>query len=75
MFRVGEAVRWMCPLDADYSYGTIERIHNSIATVSCTGYYIGTTAEVHLKYIEKLQRGGSSVGSDKKHSKRSVIKA
>ena len=69
MFRVGEAVRWMCPLDADYSYGRIERIHNSVATVSCTGYYKGTTAEVHLKYIEKLQRGGGRVGGSEKYNK------
>lgn len=66
MFKVGETVRWMCPLDADYSYGRIEEIKRSIATVSGTGYYKGITTEVHLKYIEKLQRGGGVHGSSSK---------
>lgn len=75
MFKAGDKVRWMCPIDEDYSYGTILAIKRSVATVSCTGYYTGTTAEVHLKYIERLQRGGGVLGSNsKEHSKRSATK-
>lgn len=70
MFKVGDAIKWMCPLDNDYTYGEIT------ATVKGTGLYSGITAEVHLRYIEKLMRGGGSVGSDcKKCSKRSITKA
>lgn len=48
----------------------------SVATVKGTGLYSGITAEVHLRYIEKLMRGGGNVGSDcKKCSKRSITKA
>lgn len=76
MFKVGDTVRWMCPLDADYSYGNIMEIRRSIATVRDTGYYKGTTTEVHLKYIERVQRGGVGCGSgSEKFNKRSVIKS
>lgn len=75
MFKVGEMVMWMRPLDEDYSYGRIESIKKSLATVSCTGYYTGITAEIHLKYIEKVQRGGGSVGGGKRYYKRSATKA
>lgn len=72
MFKVGEAVRWRCPLDADYSYGYILEIKRSIATVLCTGYYIGCTTEVHLRYIEKVKGGGTVGSNSKKYSKRSA---
>ena len=35
----GDFVKWMLPLDNDYSYGRINSIRNAIA--------------VHLKYIQK----------------------
>ena len=64
MFKVGDAIKWMCPLDNDYTYGEITALRS------------GITAEVHLRYIEKAMRGGGSVGSDcKKCSKRSTTKA
>lgn len=76
MFKVGDAIKWMCPLDNDYTYGEITALRKSVATVKGTGLYSGITAEVHLRYIEKLMRGGGSVGSDcKKCSKRSITKA
>lgn len=74
--KVGDAIKWMCPLDNDYTYGEITALRKSVATVKGTGLYSGITAEVHLRYIEKLMRGGGSVGSDcKKCSKRSITKA
>lgn len=69
MVKAGEMVKWRCPLDEDYSYGTILQIKNSIATVKCSGYYAGVIAEVHIKHIERLDKGGGRVGSHKKHSK------
>lgn len=73
MFKVGELVRWMCPIEEDYSYGTILEIKKSVATVLGSGYYTGVTTEVHLKYMEKIRRGGGVLGSgSKKHSKRST---
>ena len=70
MFKVGDAIKWMCPLDNDYTYGEITALRKSVATVKGTGLYSGITAEVHLRYIEKLMRGGGSVGSDCKNIKR-----
>lgn len=55
MFRVGERVRWMEPLDNDYSYGTILKIENNIATVSGTGYYVGKELHIHLKHIRRVK--------------------
>lgn len=76
LILVGDAIKWMCPLDNDYTYGEIIALRKSVATVKGTGLYSGITAEVHLRYIEKLMRGGGSVGSDcKKCSKRSITKA
>lgn len=59
MFKVGDAIKWMCPLDNDYTYGEITALRKSVATVKGTGLYSGITAEVHLRYIEKLMRGGA----------------
>ena len=53
MFKVGDAIKWMCPLDNDYTYGEITALRKSVATVKGTGLYSGITAEVHLRYIEK----------------------
>ena len=79
MFKVGDAIKWMCPLDNDYTYGEITALRKSVATVKGTGLYSGITAEVHLRYIEKAVRGGGSVGSVgsdcKNCSKRSITKA
>ena len=72
VFKVGELVRWRCPLDEDYSYGTILEINRSLVTVVGSGYYAGKVTEVHLRNIEKLERGGGGYGRGKKHSKRSV---
>lgn len=64
MFKVGDTVKWMCPLDHDYLYGEIIGIKKSIATVKGIGLYENIKAEVHLKYIEKLA-GGRNCGKCK----------
>lgn len=41
MFKVGEIVRWMEPLDPEYSYGKI----------------LSKVVTKHLRYIKHLERG------------------
>ena len=72
VYKVGELVRWRCPLDADYSYGYIVSIRRNLVTVIGTGYYRGVTTEVHIRYIEKVKRGGDGCGGCKRNSKRST---
>ena len=68
MLKVGDTVKWMCPLDHDYTYGEILSINKSIATVKGVGLYKHITAEVHLRYIEKLA-GGRNRGSGTRNNK------
>lgn len=74
MFEVGEKVRWMSPLDADYSYGTITEIEGKKVLILASGYYTGRITEVHISDIEKIkkQRGGKKRGRGKKHRKLST---
>lgn len=68
MYKSGELVRWMSPLDEDYSYGYIIEVRNKYATVLGTGYYKGSVALIHTRSIEKLEKGGrDSSGRSKKH--------
>ncbi len=69
MIKVGEMVKWRCPLDEDYSYGTVLKIKDNLATVLGSGYYTGVITEVHLRSIEKLGKGGNKVGGNKKYLK------
>ena len=75
MFKVGERVRWRSPLDADYSYGTIVSLRYTLATVEGSGYYKGVLSEVHVRYIESMERGGKSFGGNKKQRKRAITKS
>lgn len=54
MFKVGDAIKWMCPLDNDYTYGEITALRKSVATVKGTGLYSGITAEVHLSVDQHI---------------------
>lgn len=74
VFKVGERVKWMSPLDEDYSYGTIVDLRRSTAIVEGSGYYKGHLSVVRIKDIEKLEKGGGGFGSHKKHSKQSINK-
>ena len=67
MFKVGERVRWMEPLDPEYSYGKILSIEHNLATLEEMGYYAGKVVTKHLRYIKHLERG--SRGESTKHSK------
>lgn len=46
MFKVGDAIKWMCPLDNDYTYGEITALRKSVATVKALGY----TAVLQRRY-------------------------
>lgn len=71
MFKAGDKVRWMLPLDNCYSYGRIESIKRSVALVTqIGGYYNGKQIEVHLRYIEKARKGGLASGSKNSKIKR-----
>ena len=63
MFKAGDTVRWMCPLDHDYTYGEILSIKKSVATVKGIGLYKDITAEIHLRYIERVA-GGRNIGGN-----------
>lgn len=67
MFEVGEAVKWMCPLDNDYCYGEIVSIKKCFATIKGTGLYRNITADVHFRYIERIT-GGRKRGGGKRKS-------
>ena len=70
MYKIGELVRWRNPLDADYSYGTIQEIkEGNYFLIAGSGYYTGVTTEVHIRYIDKAGKGGKGYGGSKKHSK------
>lgn len=57
MFKVGDAIKWMCPLDNDYTYGEITALRKSVATVKGTGLYSGITSggtpKIHRKVNER----------------------
>ena len=72
MLKVGDTVRWMCPLDHDYLYGEIVRIRDRFATVKGIGLYQYITAEVHFKYIKKVAGGGNCGGSKRPYQSLSI---
>lgn len=63
MAKAGDVVKWLSPLDEDYSYGTILKIKRGVATVRCSGYYDGVITEVPITSIKRLNKGGGRVGS------------
>lgn len=73
MLEVGDTVRWMCPLDHDYSYGKIVSIRDRFATIQGIGLYKHITIEVHFKCIEKVA-GGKNCGGSKRNNKLSSTK-
>lgn len=65
VFEAGDFVKWMEPLDHEYSYGKILRIERNRAFIEeIGGYYAGKVWCIHLRYIRKWERGrkGESKG-------------
>lgn len=73
MLKVGDIVRWMCPLDHDYYYGEIISIRDRFATIKGIGIYKRTTAEIHFACIEKVAGGGNG-GRGKRDTKLLPVK-
>ena len=66
--KSGDLVKWMLPLDPDYSYGKIIEINRGVARVRhIGGYYDGKEIEVHLRYI--IKEGKESGGKTKRRRK------
>ena len=66
--KSGDLVKWMLPLDPDYSYGKILSINRGVARVKhIGGYYDGLELEVHLRYIVK---GGNDSGNKTKRRRK-----
>ena len=62
--EVGEVVKWMLPLDHEYSYGVVLSVDRCVVRVVHTGgYYNGMEVDVHIRYIEK---GGNDGGNKAK---------
>ena len=69
MLKVGDIVKWMCPMDYDYYYGEIVSIRKSYATIKGIGLYKHIApAEIHFKYIKRVA-GGKSSGSSERDNK------
>lgn len=61
-YKAGDLVRWMLPLEPEYSYGFIKSIDKQYVKVEETGYYSGKIIELHLRNLELVKRGGRSGG-------------
>lgn len=56
MFKVGDAIKWMCPLDNDYTYGEITALRKSGYSKRhwvIQRYYSGGTPKIHRKSSER----------------------
>lgn len=63
MFKEGELIKYMMPLDADYSYGTILEMKKGRAVVLSKSYPHGTITEVPFRYMEHIGKEVRTVGS------------
>lgn len=63
MFKEGELIKYMMPLDADYSYGTILELKKGRAVVLSKSYPHGTITEVPFRYMEHIGKEVRTVGS------------
>lgn len=63
MFIKGEFVKYMMPLDADYSYGVIREIRKGRAEVELKSYPQGMIVEIPYRYMRHTgQKRGDEVG-------------
>lgn len=57
MFREGEIIKYMMPLDADYSTGVITELKKGRAVVELRSYPHGYVVEVPYKFMRHIERG------------------
>jgi hypothetical protein len=58
MYRVGEKVRYMEPLDHDYSYGEIIELKTGRARIKKISYPPGLEVEIAYRYLDHLKGRG-----------------
>lgn len=69
MIKVGDIVKWLYPLDEDYSYGTVLELQGNTAKIQGSGYYKNKIYTVHLRHLIKLEKGGITGGRNKRSNK------
>lgn len=57
MFKEGEFIKYMMPLDADYSYGVILELKKGRAAVLIKSYPQGLVTEIPYKFMEHTGKG------------------
>ena len=57
MFKEGDFMKSMMPLDADYSYGVILELKKGRATVLLKSYPQGLVTEVPYRMMEHIRKG------------------
>lgn len=57
MFKEGELIKYMMPLDADYSTGVITELKKGRAVVELRSYPHGYVVEVPYKFMRHIERG------------------
>ena len=67
MLKVGDTVKWMCPMDHDYYYGNVIGVRDRFAVIKGIGLYRHITAEVHFKYIKRIAGGGNHGSGKRNH--------
>ena len=65
MFKVDELIKYMMPLDADYSYGVILELKKGRAVILLKTYSQGLVVEIPYRYIEHYKKVVRKVGSSK----------
>lgn len=55
MFVVGERVKYMMPLDHDYSYGEILELGKGAAVIRLLTYPHGAIVSISYKYIDHIK--------------------
>lgn len=58
MYKVGEKVRYMEPLDHDYSYGVILELKEGRALIEKISYPPGLRVEIAYRYLDHLKGRG-----------------
>ena len=69
VYKVGDLVKWLLPLEPEYVYGYIRSINDSYVDIEEIGYYTGKITRLHQRNIKLVKRGGRSGGGKvKKHN-------
>lgn len=63
MYKVDEFIKYMMPLDADYSYGVILELKKGRAVVLSKSYPHGTITEVPYRFMDHCGKEVRTVGS------------